>query len=259
MVPENGHYRCRGLESRLARGARVVSASRTPNDALEAEQVALDLSDLASIPPAVDAIGEIASGQASGKLDLLVANAGLWPMKYSLSAQGHELAFATNVLGHHALIQGLRERSLLADPARVVIVTGDIYILASECTPDFRYRTPLGGQLAYCRSKLANLWMAAELAERDPSLEVYAVHPGVIASDLGGASRGLLARVKSLFMLSIEQGAQTTLVCATQPGLQRGAYYHNMLGRMQLAANDPASDRSKSKALWELLEGLTSG
>jgi len=246
-----------GLETTLglaARGAEVFTSSRrAPGADVPATFVELDLGDLVSVVGCSDALGV---GLADRKLDILVANAGLWPARFALSAQGHEIAFATNVLGHYALIRGLIEAGRLAENARVVVVTGDIYIMARECTPDFKYRTGRGSQLAYCRSKLGNLWLARELSQRYPALQVYAVHPGVIASELSGGRTGVVGAFKAATMLSLEAGAQTSLFCATQPGLPSGSYFHNTLGRVELRADDPAADGGKASALWELLEGL---
>ncbi|MHC4506610.1 MAG: SDR family NAD(P)-dependent oxidoreductase, partial [Planctomycetota bacterium] len=122
----------RGL---AARGAEVIAASR---DASNGEQVAvaiqaaferpshfvpLDLGDLAATECSLDQLEASLQGR---QLHILVANAGLWPRRHSLSAQGYEIAFATNLLGHHALIRGSLDRRLLADRARVVVVIGDI-------------------------------------------------------------------------------------------------------------------------------------
>ena len=138
----------------------------------------------------------------------------------------------------------------------MILLTGDIYIMASECSADFRYRGMLGGQSAYCRSKLGNLWCSRELARRRPKLRVHAVHPGVIASDLGGSSRGIIGAAKRAFLLPPERGAQTSLFCATQPDLTSGGYYHNVLGRVELRADDPAANAAKAEAFWDLLESL---
>ncbi len=255
----------RGL---AARGAEVITASRGEAvgkgvaDAIGTELgtpahfVPLDLSDLATIPGTLDRLEALLDGR---RLDVLVANAGLWPSRYARSPQGHEIAFATNVLGHHALIRGARERRLLAEGGRVVVVTGDIYVLTRDCSPDYAYRGALGGQLAYCRSKLGNLWYARELARRAPDLRVHVVHPGVIASELGGPSTGLVGALKRGLMLSLEQGAQTSIFCATQPGLESGTYYHNVLGRMDLDPADPAADDARAGAFWERIEGLVGG
>jgi len=51
-------------------------------------------------------------------------------------------------------------------------------------------------------------------------------------------------------------GWKTSLFCATQPGLESGGYYHDVLGRVEFAPNDPAADVTKARALGELLEKL---
>lgn len=253
----------RGL---AARGAEVISAARGEEagkriaEDLRAEHgraahfVPLDLGDLRSLPATFDRLESLLRDR---RLDIVVANAGLWPLRHGLSAQGHEIAFATNVLGHHALIEGLLHRDLLAECARIVVVTGDIYIMAAECTSDYSYRFALGGQLAYCRSKLGNLWYAQELARRYPALRVYAVHPGVIASELSGSNTGAIGAIKRALMLSPKQGAQTSLFCATHPDLESGTYFHNTLGCVRLRPDDPGCDSARAQALWDHLGRLT--
>ena len=248
---------CRGL---LARGAEVVMASRSPAkgeaacaqlregsgaDARVAFE-ALDLSDL-------DRVRAFAAG-LDGRFDAVVCNAGLWPRRHGLSPQGHELAFATNVLGHFLLLRWLAH-DRLAEAARVVVVTGDIYVLAGDCMPDFSYRTPLGGMLAYCRSKLGNLWLAAELARRQPGLGVCAVHPGVVATSLGGRA-GVLRR---RFLLDADRGAQATLFAVSQPELPASGYLHNVLGAVRLPAGDPAADAAAAARAWQQWERLCEG
>jgi NAD(P)-dependent dehydrogenase (short-subunit alcohol dehydrogenase family) len=137
-----------------------------------------------------------------------------------------------------------------------VILTGDIYILASACTPDYSWRGPVGGMRAYCRSKLGNLWIASELGRRSPHLSVYVVHPGVVATNLGGEAGALGDRLKRLIMISPEQGAQMPLICATQDGLENGGYYHNAFGRLRLPECDPARDAASAARLWEVCESL---
>jgi hypothetical protein len=141
---------------------------------------------------------------------------------------------------------------------RVVVLTGDIYILASACTPDFRWSGPLGGMRAYCRSKLGNLWIAAELVERSPGLEVRVAHPGVVATNLGGDAGAFGDLFKRRVFISRELGAQMPLICATQPDLENGGYWHNAHGRMLLAADDPARDAASAAKLWDTCEALAS-
>jgi len=248
------------------RGAALVLPCRNPakgaavRDALRSEAagrasvdlVPMDLEDLESVREGGRAIARSVAGRP---VDLLVENAGVWPGRYARTRQGYEIAFGVNVLAHFALRRSLEESGLLSR-ARVVILTGDIYVLESECTPDFTWRGRLGGMRAYCRSKLGNLWMAEELLRRSPQLSVYVVHPGVVATNLGGDAGALGNRLKRLLMIDPELGAQMPLVCSTQPGLVNGAYYHNALGRMRLGEEDPARDGRAAARLWETCEAL---
>jgi NAD(P)-dependent dehydrogenase (short-subunit alcohol dehydrogenase family) len=247
---------CAGL---LARGAEVVMAARNPAKAEAAKAVLLrgappgaslscvplDLADLRSVEACARTLAE-----RSAPLDLAVCNAGLWPQRHELSPQGYELAFATNVLGHFALLRALLASNTLRTDARVVIVTGDIYVMARECTPDFRFTGARGGMQAYCRSKLGDIWIARELQRRHPELHVVIAHPGVVATDLGGAAPGGLDRLRRGLMISPERGAQTPLYCATQP-LAKGVYVHNTLGEVAFDADDPGGDRAAAERLWE--------
>jgi protochlorophyllide reductase len=251
----------RGL---AARGAELILPCRSPGKGaalLESLRAAgarapalveLDLEDLASVRRAA---GEIAERAAGRPIERLVENAGVWPSRPALTREGHEQAFGVNVLAHFTLRRELLRAGLLRG-ARVVVLTGDIYVLASECTPDYRWQGRAGGMRAYCRSKLGNLWIAAELARRHPELTVHVVHPGVVATSLGGRVGALGERIKRLVMLAPEQGAQMPLVCATQSGLENGGYYHNALGHVQLPPGDPALDAGSAAKLWELCESL---
>jgi NAD(P)-dependent dehydrogenase (short-subunit alcohol dehydrogenase family) len=255
----------RGL---AARGAEVIIAARNGEKGGKAAReiaeetgvapryIHLDLSDLDSVVAATAAIGQRWQGRP---VDILVENAGIWPRRHETSVQGHEIAFATNVLGHFALAQRMIDRGLLADDARVVVLTGDIYILAKECTSDFEYDGARGGQRAYCRSKLGNLWLAKELQRCHPKLAVTVTHPGVIASDLGGVTEGFASFMKRLLFLDTISGAQTPLVCATQPNLERGGYYHNTMGRVVFDEGDPAADATKAGTLWTRLHEVAAG
>jgi NAD(P)-dependent dehydrogenase (short-subunit alcohol dehydrogenase family) len=146
----------------------------------------------------------------------------------------------------------------LLTAGRVVVLTGDIYIRSNECTRDFTYEGRSGGSMAYCRSKLGNIWFTRELQKRHPELEVVTVHPGVVATGLGGQAplTGFRAKMRDRFILTPEAGAQTPLFCATQPNLERGGYYHNTLGRLTLRPNDPAANEDKALALWDQMETL---
>lgn len=257
-----GYWIAHGLSVRgasLIIAARREAQLRTAVASIEketrnlVEQTPLDLADLASI---ADAAGKITRMTKEAPFDIVVLNAGVWPKKYAQSAQGHEIAFAVNVLGHHALLKRLLARGMIAADARIVILTGDIYIMVSECTADFKYSGAYGGMLAYCRSKLGNMWFAREFARHHPLLEVAVVHPGVVASGLVSGEAGLMAGLNRILLLSPQMGAQTPLIAATQPGLGRGMYLHNTAGQMQLPADDPAVNAAAAAKFWETIESL---
>lgn len=251
----------RGLAQR---GAELVLPLRNPDKGERAIQdlllsasapihsAVMDLEDLDSVREGCAAIEQAAAGRT---FDILVENAGIWPQRFSTTRQGHEIAFGVNVLAHFALRQRLQAGGLLSR-TRVVIVTGDIYILQSTCASDTRWSGPMGGMLAYCRSKLGNLWIAGELVRRFPDLTVHVAHPGVVASGLGGDFGSIGDRIRGSLMIATELGAQTPLLCATQDGLQNGGYYHNTLGHVLLSETDPARDAAAAESLWEHCEAL---
>jgi hypothetical protein len=78
----------------------------------------------------------------------------------------------------------------------------------------------------------------------------------VVASSLGGDTGALGERVRRWLMIDCEAGAQTPLFCATQPGVEQGAYYHNTYGRVRLPAGDPALDSAAAARLWDVCEAL---
>ena len=59
-------------------------------------------------------------------------------------------------------------------------------------------------------------------------------------------------------MLSPKEGAQTTLICATQPGVVNGGYYHNTMGRIILPIDDPAVNAKNAEEFWYLLDDIAS-
>ncbi|MCB1325707.1 MAG: SDR family NAD(P)-dependent oxidoreductase [Spirochaetales bacterium] len=250
----------------LERGIGTILAGRSP-EKLEAVRqefcergiekslirtVAFDLSDLESVAAGVTAIEQMIGSQ---NIEVLLENAGVWPRRYSETQQGFEIAVGTNVLGHFALRSGLERAGLLATAARIVILTGDIYASARECTLHYRYRGPLGGMRAYSRSKLGNIWIARELQRHRPEYTVVAVHPGVVATNLGGSGR-VGRKLKSLLMIPPVAGSQMPLYCATRTDIVKGGYYLNTRGLCRFPPDDPAIDEWQSLRFWHEVESI---
>jgi NAD(P)-dependent dehydrogenase (short-subunit alcohol dehydrogenase family) len=242
-----GEFVSRGL---IARGAEVITMARGLSHGTEAikgvHSLNVDLGDPTTI---VDAVNHL----DNKPFDLLICNAGLVSQKPEQNITGLEKTFAINVLGHHILYRLLIERGLLAKNARIVITTGDIYISEEQCSAYIPFDTP---SKTYARSKLGNLWQVAELKKRYPQLHPIAVHPGVVASGFTGAKTGILSWLRNKFLISEYAGAQSSLIGATQD-IPRGAYWHNVLGIVDLPSDDPALNSSKAHKLWEQLEKLS--
>lgn len=223
---------CRSRE----RTQPVIDQIRTSVPGAEVEFLPLDLGDLVSVRDCAAAF--LAHDLP---LHLLVNNAGL-AGKRGTTRQGFELAFGTNHLGHFLLTQLLLDRIKASAPARIVTVASRAHTRISGL--DFeRLREPtrsLTGFAEYGRSKLCNVLFSAELGRRlaGSGVTTYALHPGVVASDVWRQVPRPLRWLIKLNMITPEEGARTTLFCALAPELasQTGLYYD------KCAPREPSAD-----------------
>jgi len=267
----------------LARaGAQVVMAVRDTTRGEEAagkvrsaasavEVMELDLADLSSVRAFAAAFGEGHDGP-----DLLVNNAGVMALPHRTTADGFEMQFGTNHLGHFALtgllLAGLSSRP---DP-RVVTISSGAHKMGRIDFEDLQGERGYKKWKAYGQSKLANLLFAFELGRRASGaglpLTSVAAHPGYAATNLQAtgpkmAGRGLEERMMGLVNRVIaqdeEHGALPTLYAATEPDLPSGSYIGpdgplEMRGRPRLVgATDRAWDEQTARRLWETSEELT--
>jgi NAD(P)-dependent dehydrogenase (short-subunit alcohol dehydrogenase family) len=213
-----------------------------------AELVRLDLSDLDSVRACAATVLSKAE-----PLHVLINNAGLAGRK-ALTKQGFELTFGVNHLGHFLLTQLLLPRLLEQPHSRVVNVSSKAHYNARGIDFDELHRPGKGfGALhAYAVSKLANVLHAKELAERYGArgLHAYALHPGVVASDVWREIPQPFRRLVTWRMISNEDGAKTTLYCATSAEVaeHNGRYYDDCREKTPSAA---AQDRKLAAELWQ--------
>lgn len=178
-----------------ATGAYVVLAARNADALAETQAwvraevpgaqtsvVHLDLTSLASIRSAAAAIQHLASA-----IDVLMNNAGVMFTPFGRTADGFEMQFGTNHLGHFELTRLLIGQLVAANGARVVILSSDGHVLSDVDLDDPNWeRREYDKFLAYGASKTANILHMVELDQRlrDSEVRAYSVHPGVVATSL---------------------------------------------------------------------------
>ncbi len=239
---------CRSAER--AQAARAEIARSVPGARIEL--LALDLSDFDSVRACAQ--GVLAGGKP---LHLLINNAGIAGAR-GLTASGFELAFGINHMGHFLLTQLLLERIVQSAPARIVTVASRGHYRAGGIDwQAVRKRTATAtGLHEYNVSKLANVLFSAELSRRlsGSGVTTYALHPGVVASDVWRSVPWPARALIKLFMLSNEQGARTSLYCATasEVAQQSGQYYDSCAPRRPSRL---AQDEALAAELWARSEG----
>jgi retinol dehydrogenase-12 len=233
---------CRSAE----KAAPVVDEIRRGTGSDAVEFVPLDLASLASVRACAAAFL-----RRDLPLHILINNAGLAGQR-GLTADGFEVAFGVNHLGHFLLTLLLIERIEASAPARVVTVSSHAHRRASGIRWE-RLRAPTRTLTAfdeYGVSKLANLLFSAELSRRaGAGVTTYALHPGVIASDIWRRVPAPLRVLAKAFMRSPEEGARTQLHCATAPELagETGQYYTDC---RPLQPSRVAQDPQLAAELW---------
>lgn len=208
-----------------ASGQRAIEeiAAQTGNRSLEL--LSLDLGDLESVRRCAEAF--LATGQP---LQVLINNAGVAGAK-GMTASGFERMFGTNHVGPFLLTNLLLDRLRSSAPGRVVNVASVAHYNAPgiDWQAIRRPTKSLTGMREYSVSKLANVLHAQELARRleGSGVTTYALHPGVIASDIWRRVPWPVRPLMKRRMDTPEQGARTSLYCATEPELagESGHYY----------------------------------
>lgn len=216
-----------------------------------AELLALELGDFASIRECTRTF--LARGLP---LHLLINNAGFVGAR-GRTREGFELAFGVNHLGHFLLTQLLLDRIEASAPARIVTVASKAHYRARGI--DWQaVRAPtrtLTGMEEYGVSKLANVLFSAELGRRlaGSGVTTYSLHPGVVATEVWRAVPWPFDWLVKLALISPEQGAQTTLHCATAAGAaaETGLYYDQCRPR---TPSRVARDAALAQALWQRSE-----
>lgn len=258
-----------GLETARAlagKGAHVVMACRDTTRADTARQsilashpnakitlLALDLADLQSVCQCAEQFGKQFS-----KLDVLINNAGIVPYSKQFTAQGFEMQFGVNHLGHFLLTQKLLPYLKSANSARVVSVTSMIHRTGNIDFDSFKGEKGYMALKAYGQSKLANVLFTKVLAEKykEDGITAYCLHPGAVATNIAGRTP-LKRKLYALIMNATpEEGAQNSIYLASEPNIEQftGGYFTKKAQHVKpskRAQNQELADR-----LWGVSEEL---
>jgi len=272
-----------GLETAMAltaHGATVVLAVRDLDKGKDAAtkitaaspgaDVSIQRLDLSSLDSVREAAHDLRASH--DRIDLLINNAGVMYTPRSTTAEGFELQFGTNHLGHFALTGLLLEQLLAVAGSRVVTVSSVGHRIRARINfDDLQSEHHYSRIAAYGQSKLANLMFTYELQRRLASTGsttiAVAAHPGGSNTELVRNSpaplRALNAMLGPLIAQSAAMGALPTLRAATDPAVLGGQYYgpdgfRELRGHPTVVESSRQShDTDTQRRLWAASEDLT--
>lgn len=250
------------------KGAAAVTAIKAAVPGANVRFAELDLANLGSVAAFA---ARLAAEQNS--LDLLINNAGIMqPPQRRVSADGFELQFATNYLGHFALTLRLLPLLRRGQQPRVVTLGSVAARRGAIDFDDLQAERSYRSMPVYAQSKLACIMFALELSRRSRAanwgVESLAAHPGITRTDLipNQAGKwsfpGLVRRHLSFLFQPAWQGALPTLYAATAPSARDGGYYGpDRLGGTRGFPTEEkpppqATDEAAAERLWALSEEL---
>jgi NAD(P)-dependent dehydrogenase (short-subunit alcohol dehydrogenase family) len=258
----------------LARkGARVLLGCRDAGKAAEAirqigpgvdaAHLPLDLADLASVARAA----ELAAREP--RIDALIANAGVMFPPLTRTAQGFELQWGVNHLGHFALAGQMLAKLAETPGSRIVVTASLAHRRGNIQWDDLNAEKGYNRSNRYSGSKLANMLHFAELDRRlraaGSPVTAIGCHPGIAATDLmrhAGVFR-IFTPLFGLLMNSAAMGAWPALQAATSPGAEPGGYYgptgigeaRGPSGKAKRTA--AAQDAELARRLWDVSVAMT--
>ncbi|UNC92178.1 SDR family oxidoreductase [Candidatus Contubernalis alkalaceticus] len=195
------------------------------------------------------------------QLNVLINNAGVILPGYHQTADGFELHFGVNHLGHFLLTNVLLNILIASAPARIINVTSGAHKTGKIYFEDVNLKKNYTFWRAYAQSKLANIMFTYELSERLKGTGVTAncLHPGAVATSMGiNRDTGfgtLITRLLRPFFQTPEQGAETAIYLATSSDIEgvTGRYFYR---KRSVPSSKSSYDKAIAKKLWDLSKKL---
>ncbi len=242
-----------------AKGVRVRDelAAATGNDLVRVE--VCDVSSLASVRALAARLGD-------EPLHVLVHNAGLLPSRRSVTGEGFELAFATNVLGPFLLTSLLQPALVAGAPSRVVWVSsGGMYterIVVDDLQSE-RIAGDWDGPAVYARTKRAEVILSEQWAQRlaGTGVSVHAMHPGWVATAGVAESLPRFNQVMGPLLRTPQEGADTIvwLGAAVAAGQTSGGFWCDRRERPTHRLPRTRETPQEREALWDACVALSGG
>lgn len=223
------------------------------------KQIHIIKCDLASLQSVREAAEELNAKLVS--VNVLINNAGGIFNERKLSRDGFEMTFVTNHLGHFLLtisIMPLLEKG----HARVINLSSDAHKWAKKANfDDIQWEQhKYSASKAYGISKLYNIYFTKALAEKyaDKGISSFAVHPGVVSTEFGAGVSGfkkILLWLARPFMITAEEGAQTSIFLATEPGIEAKSSQYFIKKKVAKSTVLSWSEDNRNK-LWDISKKL---
>ncbi|WP_121810444.1 SDR family oxidoreductase [Mucilaginibacter kameinonensis] len=215
-----------------------------------------DLADLQSVR---EAAAELS--QKLTTINILINNAGAGFSERRVSKDGFEMTFTTNHLGHFLLTTSLMPL-LERGHARIINVSSEGHKIGKANFDDLQSAQNYSSFKAYGMAKLFNIYFTQSLAQKfaDKGILAFSLHPGVVNSSFIEGLKGfdkILMKLARPFMITSQQGAETSIYLAMEPGLDKfnGRYFK----KEKLAKTSPiAQDWAAQEKLWQISEKLIS-
>ncbi|MFK7933191.1 MAG: SDR family oxidoreductase [Saprospiraceae bacterium] len=237
---------CRNVAKGETAVAEIQQASKNQNISL----LKCDLSSFASIKKCAETFLS-----EHDKLDVLINNAGIFTSECRPTAEGYEMQFGVNHLGHFYLTHLLLEAIQNAPQPRIVNVSSKAHY---GCELDFeRFKCgdwSYSQMEVYRRSKLCNVLFTKQLAKRYPNITSHCLHPGVVGTSFASKETswwvGMVWKLGSLFMISPDKGAENSIYVATSEEVlaMNGEYFDD---KKRYKASKPARDEQTAEKLWK--------